>query len=56
MLSLPSAPIMYWARTVLAWPLARATVVEPGYYAFFVFDPDGIRVEAFCWARDETVV
>ena len=19
------------------------------YYAFFVFDPDGIRVEVFCW-------
>jgi catechol 2,3-dioxygenase-like lactoylglutathione lyase family enzyme len=27
---------------------------EPGYYAFFVFDPDGIRVEVFCWGRDET--
>ena len=27
---------------------------EPGYYAFFVFDPDGIRVEVFCWSRDET--
>jgi glyoxylase I family protein len=26
---------------------------EPGYYAFFVFDPDGIRVEVFCWSRDE---
>jgi catechol 2,3-dioxygenase-like lactoylglutathione lyase family enzyme len=24
---------------------------EEGYYAFFVFDPDGIRVEVFCWAR-----
>ena len=24
---------------------------EPGYYAFFVFDPDGIRVEVFCWLR-----
>jgi catechol 2,3-dioxygenase-like lactoylglutathione lyase family enzyme len=24
---------------------------EPGYYAFFVFDPDGIRVEVFCWER-----
>lgn len=24
---------------------------EPGYYAFFVFDPDGIRVEVFCWAN-----
>jgi catechol 2,3-dioxygenase-like lactoylglutathione lyase family enzyme len=22
---------------------------EPGYYAFFVFDPDGIRVEVFSW-------
>jgi catechol 2,3-dioxygenase-like lactoylglutathione lyase family enzyme len=21
------------------------------YYALFVFDPDGIRVEVFCWAR-----
>jgi catechol 2,3-dioxygenase-like lactoylglutathione lyase family enzyme len=21
-----------------------------GYYAFFVFDPDGIRVEVFCWS------
>ena len=27
---------------------------EPGYYAFFAFDPDGIRVEVFCWPRDET--
>lgn len=27
---------------------------EPGYYALFVFDPDGIRVEVFCWSRDET--
>jgi catechol 2,3-dioxygenase-like lactoylglutathione lyase family enzyme len=26
---------------------------EPGYYAFFVFDPDGIRVEVFCWPRDD---
>ena len=24
---------------------------EPGYYALFVFDPDGIRVEVFCWPR-----
>jgi catechol 2,3-dioxygenase-like lactoylglutathione lyase family enzyme len=23
----------------------------PGYYAFFAFDPDGIRVEVFCWPR-----
>jgi catechol 2,3-dioxygenase-like lactoylglutathione lyase family enzyme len=22
-----------------------------GYYAFFVFDPDGMRIEVFCWAR-----
>jgi glyoxylase I family protein len=22
-----------------------------GYYATFVFDPDGIRVEVFCWPR-----
>jgi glyoxylase I family protein len=22
---------------------------EPGYWAFFVFDPDGIRVEVFAW-------
>jgi catechol 2,3-dioxygenase-like lactoylglutathione lyase family enzyme len=22
-----------------------------GYYALFVFDPDGIRVEVFCWPR-----
>jgi catechol 2,3-dioxygenase-like lactoylglutathione lyase family enzyme len=22
---------------------------EPGYYAVFVFDPDGIRVEVFAW-------
>jgi glyoxylase I family protein len=22
---------------------------EPGYYAFFVFDPDGIRIEVFSW-------
>jgi catechol 2,3-dioxygenase-like lactoylglutathione lyase family enzyme len=25
-----------------------------GYYAFFVFDPDGIRVEVLWWPRDET--
>jgi catechol 2,3-dioxygenase-like lactoylglutathione lyase family enzyme len=24
---------------------------EPGYYAFFALDPDGIRVEVFCWPR-----
>jgi len=24
------------------------------YYALFVIDPDGIRVEVFCWVRDET--
>jgi glyoxylase I family protein len=24
---------------------------EEGYYAFFVFDPDGIRVEVFCWPQ-----
>jgi catechol 2,3-dioxygenase-like lactoylglutathione lyase family enzyme len=23
----------------------------PGYYALFAFDPDGIRVEVFCWPR-----
>jgi len=23
------------------------------YYAFFVFDPDGIRVEVLWWQRDE---
>jgi catechol 2,3-dioxygenase-like lactoylglutathione lyase family enzyme len=23
------------------------------YYAFFVFDPDGIRVEVLWWPRDE---
>jgi catechol 2,3-dioxygenase-like lactoylglutathione lyase family enzyme len=26
---------------------------EEGYYAFFVFDPDGIRVEIFCWPRQD---
>jgi catechol 2,3-dioxygenase-like lactoylglutathione lyase family enzyme len=25
----------------------------PGYYAFFVFDPDGIRVEVMWWEWDE---
>jgi glyoxylase I family protein len=25
-----------------------------GYYGVFVFDPDGIRVEVFCWPREET--
>jgi glyoxylase I family protein len=25
-----------------------------GYYALFVFDPDGIRIEVFCWPRAET--
>jgi glyoxylase I family protein len=24
---------------------------EPGSYALFVFDPDGMRVEVFCWER-----
>jgi catechol 2,3-dioxygenase-like lactoylglutathione lyase family enzyme len=24
-----------------------------GYYATFVFDPDGIRVEVFCWPRSD---
>jgi catechol 2,3-dioxygenase-like lactoylglutathione lyase family enzyme len=24
---------------------------EPGYYALFVFDPDGIRIEVFSWAE-----
>jgi catechol 2,3-dioxygenase-like lactoylglutathione lyase family enzyme len=23
----------------------------PGYWATFVFDPDGIRIEVFCWPR-----
>ena len=26
----------------------------PGYYALFVFDPDGIRIEVFCWPRAGT--
>jgi glyoxylase I family protein len=25
----------------------------PGYYATFVFDPDGMRVEVFCWPRTD---
>ena len=25
----------------------------PGYYATFVFDPDGIRVEVFYWPRED---
>ena len=25
---------------------------EPGYHAFFAFDPDGIRVEVFAWKRE----
>lgn len=25
----------------------------PGYLAFFVFDPDGMRIEVFAWPRDE---
>jgi hypothetical protein len=24
-----------------------------GYYAFFAFDPDGMRIEVFCWPRSE---
>jgi glyoxylase I family protein len=24
-----------------------------GYYALFVFDPDGMRIEVFSWQRDE---
>ena len=23
----------------------------PGYWATFVFDPDGMRIEVFCWPR-----
>jgi catechol 2,3-dioxygenase-like lactoylglutathione lyase family enzyme len=23
-----------------------------GYYAVFVFDPDGMRIEVFCWPRE----
>ena len=23
-----------------------------GYYAVFVFDPDGLRIEVFCWPRE----
>jgi glyoxylase I family protein len=26
---------------------------EEGYYAFFVFDPDGMRIEVFCWPRED---
>ena len=25
----------------------------PGYYATFIFDPDGMRVEVFCWPRTD---
>ncbi len=25
---------------------------EPGYYAFFAFDPDGIRIEVFSWTPE----
>jgi hypothetical protein len=25
--------------------------LEGDYYAFFAFDPEGIRVEVFCWPR-----
>lgn len=28
----------------------------PGYYAFFAFDPDGFRVEVFCWDRRKTAL
>jgi len=24
-----------------------------GYYAFFVFDPDGMRIEIFSWPRSD---
>jgi catechol 2,3-dioxygenase-like lactoylglutathione lyase family enzyme len=24
-----------------------------GYYAFFVFDPDGFRIEILCWPRED---
>jgi catechol 2,3-dioxygenase-like lactoylglutathione lyase family enzyme len=27
----------------------------PGYYAVFVFDPDGIRVEVFCWPEGRPI-
>jgi catechol 2,3-dioxygenase-like lactoylglutathione lyase family enzyme len=26
----------------------------PGYWAVFVFDPDGFRLEVFCWPDEET--
>jgi catechol 2,3-dioxygenase-like lactoylglutathione lyase family enzyme len=29
----------------------RHRQADPGYYAFFVVDPDGIRVEVFYWPR-----
>jgi glyoxylase I family protein len=25
----------------------------PGYYATFIFDPNGMRVEVFCWPRTD---
>lgn len=29
-------------------------VPDEDYYAFFAFDPDGIRFEVFCWKRAES--
>ena len=43
-----------------AWAAGPGSISRPkrdrdvaGYYALFVFDPDGMRIEVFSWPRDE---
>jgi hypothetical protein len=33
----------------------EVVAAAPDYYALFVFDPDGVRVEVFYWQRAATV-
>ena len=40
------------ARTKIHFPPEEDRDVA-GYYAFFAFDPDGMRIEIFSWPRDE---
>lgn len=40
------------AGAVIQSPPERHYVDEEDYYAFFAFDPDGIRIEVFSWKRE----
>ena len=35
--------------TIQSPPEGRYVEEGEGYYAFYAFDPDGIRIEVFCW-------